>query len=71
MSKHRVRSAADAYATLVEARVRLHVAGLADHLGIDHSGRPTTDLGATVTRLLTSSRPTATPHRDGAAALIG
>ncbi|MGW4412771.1 hypothetical protein ACWEJ6_52930 [Nonomuraea sp. NPDC004702] len=61
VSKHRVRSATDAYATLVEACVRLHVAGLADHLGIDHAGRPTTDLGATVTRFLTSSRPPATP----------
>lgn len=53
----RTRSAADAFARLVEAAVRLHTRELARHLGIEHSGPLPTDAGDRFGDLLGSAPP--------------
>lgn len=53
----RTRTATDTYAHLIEATARLHLAELADHLGIQHTGPPTAALGATLTHHLRTQPP--------------
>ncbi|MFE1596580.1 hypothetical protein [Nocardia sp. NPDC058705] len=57
-ARHRMRSATDTYATLIEATTRLFAVALAERLGLDHTGPLTTRLGRTLTDHLDSrSRP--------------
>ncbi|WP_435601171.1 hypothetical protein [Streptomyces sp. C10-9-1] len=56
-SWRRTRTAADTYATLLEAAARLHARDLADHLGLDPAGPFTHEAGDTLTRHLTPSTP--------------
>lgn len=60
----RTRSAAETYATLVEATVRLHAVELADRLGIAHEGRFSGEVGERLTLRLRASIPPVhtTPH---------
>lgn len=53
----RTRSATDGYARLVEAAVRLHTRELAHHLGIDHTGPLSPDVGDRFSDLLGSAPP--------------
>jgi hypothetical protein len=53
----RTRTAVDTYAHLVEATARLHLAAVAGHLGIQHTGPPTPALGATLTHHLRTQPP--------------
>lgn len=60
ISARRLRSAADTYATLLEASVRLHLTDLADKLRIEgHPMGP--PLGGAVMRRLTSPKPASEP----------
>lgn len=54
VAHHRIRTATDTYATLLETTARLHVGTLADQLGIEHAGPVTAQLGRTLTRRLRS-----------------
>lgn len=53
----RTRAAAETYATLVEATVRLHAIALAERLGVAHEGRFSGDLGERLTLRLRASMP--------------
>ncbi|QBI53035.1 hypothetical protein [Streptomonospora litoralis] len=57
LSWHKTRMAADTYATLIEATVRLNVGDLADRLGIEHTGLLTVEVGGELTRRLQPSLP--------------
>jgi hypothetical protein len=59
--RSRFRTAADTYALLLEAAVRLHARALADHLGLTPAGPPAPALGDALTRHLTSSPPPPPP----------
>ncbi|WP_217572248.1 hypothetical protein [Streptomyces sp. GbtcB7] len=60
-SWRRTRTAADTYATLLEAAARLHTRDLADHLGLDPVGPLTHESGDNLTRHLTTSPPPRPP----------
>ncbi|MFF7174777.1 hypothetical protein [Streptomyces pseudovenezuelae] len=60
-SWRRTRTAADIYATLLEAAVRLHARDLANHLGLDPAGPLTHESGDALTRHLTTSPPPRPP----------
>ncbi|WP_396449003.1 hypothetical protein [Actinomadura sp.] len=53
----RTRTAVNAYATLVEAAVRLHVRDLAEQIGVDPAGKHLPALGDTLTHRLRSEPP--------------
>ncbi|WP_351233330.1 hypothetical protein [Streptomyces sp. NPDC002133] len=57
ISRHRIRTAVDIYAQLLEAVTRLHAVDLARHLGIDHTGPLTPGVGTTLTALLRTQPP--------------
>ncbi|WP_392675829.1 hypothetical protein [Streptomyces sp. LN785] len=57
----RIRSAADSYALLLEAAMRVHATALARHLGLDHTGPLTREVGDELTRLLAPSPPPPSP----------
>ncbi|KAA9379165.1 hypothetical protein F5972_13325 [Microbispora cellulosiformans] len=52
VARHRIRTTASTYALLLEAVTRLHLAGLANHLGIDTSGKTSAAVGQTLTHQL-------------------
>ncbi|WP_036512058.1 hypothetical protein [Nocardia rhamnosiphila] len=56
-ARYRIRTATDAYATLLETASRLHAVSLATQLGIEHAGPLTPQLGRLLTRHLGSPRP--------------
>ncbi|MEV2223853.1 hypothetical protein AB0E01_28790 [Nocardia vinacea] len=56
-ARHRIRTATDTYATLLETATRLCAVSLATQLGIDHTGPLTPQLGHALTRHLGSRRP--------------
>ncbi|WP_063039982.1 hypothetical protein [Nocardia pseudovaccinii] len=58
-ARHRIHTATDAYATLLETATRLNAVYLATQLGIDHTGPLTPHLGHVLTRHLGSRRPSA------------
>ncbi|MFD7003805.1 hypothetical protein ACFWA5_48130 [Streptomyces mirabilis] len=60
-SWRRTRSAADTYATLLEAAARLHARDLADRLGLDPAGPFTRESGGALTRHLSPSPPPRPP----------
>ncbi|MEU6615532.1 hypothetical protein R1Y80_26465 [Streptomyces sp. JL1001] len=53
----RTRTAADAYAVLLDAATRLHVRDLAERMGLDLRGPLTPEAGDALTRLLSPSTP--------------
>ena len=53
----RTRTTADTYALLLETAARLHTGDLARHLGIDHTGLLTPDVGEALTHLLHTQPP--------------
>ncbi|MEU0237987.1 hypothetical protein ABZ234_09880 [Nocardiopsis sp. NPDC006198] len=57
----RTRAAAEAYAALVEASVRLYATDLADRAGVGHGGRFDRDLGERLTLRLRASMPPPPP----------
>jgi hypothetical protein len=56
-ARHRIRTATDTYATLLETATRLCAVSLATQLGIDHTGPLTPQLGHALTRHLSSQHP--------------
>lgn len=60
---HRTRTTTEVYALLLEAVTRLHLKGLAEHLGIDPAGRSLADLGQTLTHHL-HTQPPPPPEED-------
>ncbi|MFF5969657.1 hypothetical protein ACFY64_39415 [Streptomyces collinus] len=60
-ARYRIRSAVATDALLREAATRLHAVELARHLGIDHVGPLTPQLGDTLTHLLHTRPPASTP----------
>ncbi|GAA2025803.1 hypothetical protein GCM10009839_25060 [Catenulispora yoronensis] len=65
-ARQRSRTAAEAYAQLIEATVRLHTGDLARALGIDHSGILTTQVGDALSDLLESRLPELDEHASTA-----
>lgn len=61
-SWRRTRTAADTYATLMEAAARLHARDLADRLGLEPAGPLTQESGDTLTRHLIPSQPSRPPE---------
>ncbi|MFF3244288.1 hypothetical protein ACFYWY_11260 [Streptomyces sp. NPDC002870] len=61
-SRHRLRGAADAYATVLEAAARHHARDLASHLGFDTPGPATPTMGDQLTRHLEPSPPPEPPQ---------
>ncbi|MGW5749525.1 hypothetical protein [Nocardia rhamnosiphila] len=49
-ARYRIRTATDAYATLLETATRLHAVSLATQLGIEHAGPLRPQLGRLLTR---------------------
>ncbi|MEU6481067.1 hypothetical protein ABZ858_30170 [Streptomyces sp. NPDC047017] len=62
-ARHRVRSATDTYAQLLEAAARLHTTDLAAQLGVDHAGPLDPALGDAITHQLRTR--TAFPSTSG------
>ncbi|WP_328842654.1 hypothetical protein [Streptomyces sp. NBC_00258] len=60
----RTRTATDTYALLLEASTRLHIRDLADHLGLDPTGRLAPETGDTLTHHLTPTPPPIPPPRN-------
>ena len=72
IARWRTRAAAETYATLVEASVRLHAVDLADRVGVCHEGRFDRDLGERLTLRLRASMPPPPPDGgSGSAAASG
>ncbi|MFF3453111.1 hypothetical protein ACFYXH_02055 [Streptomyces sp. NPDC002730] len=57
ISRHRTCTAADTYATLLEAAARLHARDVADHLGLDSTGPLTHESGGALALHVTPSPP--------------
>ncbi|MCG7523620.1 hypothetical protein MHW47_04050 [Streptomyces sp. OfavH-34-F] len=65
-ARHRTRAAAESYARLVEATVRLRTVELLGLLGVDHSGPLSDDVGDVLNDLLDSRLPVLEAGPEGA-----